>query len=50
MCKAGKCLHFAVLLLIGILCIGCQGTADSNDLPTVTPTQASAQGKHTKTK
>jgi hypothetical protein len=47
MFKTEKCLHFAVLLLIGILCIGCQGTADSNDLPSVTPTQASALGEHT---
>ncbi len=47
MCKLGKCLRFAILLLTAILCIGCELTTDSNDLPTVTPTQASALGEHT---
>jgi hypothetical protein len=48
MCKVGKCLRFVMLLSIGILCIGCELTTDSNDLPTPTPTQTSALGEHTK--
>jgi len=47
MCKAGRCLHLAVLLLIGILCIGCSGISDANRTPTVTPTQTSVLGDHT---
>jgi hypothetical protein len=47
--KVGKCLRFTILLSIGILCIGCGGKTDANSLPTVTPTQASALGEHTKT-
>jgi len=47
MFKVGKCLHVAVLLSIGILCIGCGGISDANSTPTVTPTQASALGEHT---
>jgi hypothetical protein len=48
MCKAGKCLHFAVLLLIGILCTGCGGISDANSTPTITQMQASALGEHTR--
>jgi hypothetical protein len=48
MCKVGKCLCFVILLLTGILCVGCGGTSDANSTPTVTPTQASALGEHTK--
>jgi len=48
MCKVGKCLRFAILLSIGILCIGCGGTTDANSTPAVTPTQTSALGEHTK--
>jgi len=44
----GKCLRFVMLLSIGILCIGCGGTSDADSTPTVTPTQASALGEHTK--
>ena len=46
--KVGKCLRFVMLLLTGILCIGCGGTSDANSTPTLTPTQASALGEHTK--
>ena len=46
--KVGKSLCFAILLLTGSLCIGCGGTTDANSTPTVTPTQASALGEHTK--
>ena len=45
--KVGKCLCFVMLLLTGILCIGCGGATDANSTPTVTPTQASALGEHT---
>jgi hypothetical protein len=46
--KVEKCLCIVILLSISILCIGCRGATDANNTTTVTPTQASALGEHTR--